>query len=82
MEKASAVVMLAGADPEPRSSSPRRQGVLMLSGVASGVSLFARVDYAVDNETKSINSWEIRWLQTPVQNVFLDAIFPMERDPD
>ena len=53
----------------------------MLSGVTPGVSLSARVDYAVDTETKSISSWEIRWLQTPVQNVFLDGIFPMERGP-
>ncbi|HME41692.1 MAG TPA: hypothetical protein VKF36_01285 [Syntrophorhabdales bacterium] len=80
LEKASAVLLLAEADPEQRSS-PRRQGVLMLSGVTPGVSLSARVDYTVDKETKSINSWEIRWLQTPVQNVFLDGIFPMERGP-
>jgi hypothetical protein len=79
-EKASAVLLLTEADPEPRSS-PRRQGVLMLSGVTPGVSLSARVDYAVDTETKSISSWEIRWLQGPVQNVFLDGIFPMERGP-
>jgi hypothetical protein len=80
LEKASAVLLLAEADPEQRSS-PRRQGVLMLSGVTLGVSLSARVGYTVDTETKSINSWELRWLQTPVQNVFLDGIFPMERGP-
>jgi hypothetical protein len=80
MEKASAVLMLTEADPEPRSS-PQRQGVLMLSGVTPGVTLSARVDYAVDNETKSITSWELRWLQRPVQNVFLDGVFPMERGP-
>jgi len=80
VEKASAVLMLTEEDPEQRSS-PRRQGVLMLSGVTPGLSVSARVDYAVDNETKSINSWEISWLQRPVQNIFLDGIFPMERGP-
>ena len=78
LEKASAVVMLNEADPEPRSS-PQRQVAFMLSGVTPGVSLSARVDYAVDNETKSITSWEIHWLGRPVQNVFLGGIFPMER---
>ena len=79
-EKASAVLTLTEAEPESRSP-PQRQGVLMLSGVTPGVSLSARVNYAFDNETKSITSWEIRWLQRPVQNVFLDGIFPMERGP-
>jgi hypothetical protein len=78
MEHASAVLILTEAEPEP-PGSPRRQDAFILSGVTPGASLSARVDYAVDKETKSITSWELRWRKGPVQNVFLDGIFPMER---
>jgi hypothetical protein len=53
----------------------------MLSGVAPGIHLSARVDYAFGSDTKSITTWEMRYLDKPVQNVFLDGIFPMERRP-
>ncbi len=76
LEKASAVLMLAETDPEPRNS-PRRQGVLMLSGVVPGMNVSARVDYTLGTDMKSIASWEMRYLDKPLQNVFLDSIFPM-----
>jgi hypothetical protein len=43
------------------------------------MNLSARVDYAFDTETRSITSWELHWLERPVQNVFLDGIFPVGR---
>ena len=74
MEHAAAVLILAKAEPEPPGSR-ERQDAFILSGVTPGASLSARVDYAVDTETKSITSWELRWHEGPVQNVFLDGIF-------
>jgi hypothetical protein len=79
-ERASAVLTLTEAGPESRSR-PRGRGMLMLSGVAPGVHFSARVDYVFAAETKSITSWELRYLDKPVLNVFLDGIFPMERRP-
>jgi hypothetical protein len=78
MEHASAVLTLTEAEPESRSR-PQRQGMLMLSGVAPGMNLSARVDYVFGNDMKSITSWEMRYLGRPVQNVFLDGIFPVGR---
>ena len=78
MEHASAVLTLTEAEPGSRIS-PKRQGMLILSGVAPGMKLSARVDYAFGNDTKSITSWEMRYLDKPVQNLFLDGIFPVGR---
>ena len=47
----------------------------VLSGVSSGVSGSALVDYSFDGKAKTITSWNISWLNQPVQNVFLDGIF-------
>jgi hypothetical protein len=47
----------------------------VLSGASRGVRASARVDYSFDNETKTVTSWKISWLNQPVQNVFLDGIF-------
>jgi hypothetical protein len=80
MEHASAVLTLTEAEPESRSR-PQRKGMLMLSGATPGMNLSARVDYALSNDAKSITSWEMRYLDKPVQNVFLDGIFPMGRGP-
>lgn len=79
-ERASAVLTLTEAEPESRSR-PRGRGMLMLSGVAPGIYLSTRVDYAFGSDTKSITSWEMRYLDKPVHNVFLDGIFPIERRP-
>ena len=79
-ERASAVLTLTEAEPESRSRRGGR-GVLTLSGVAPGMQLSARVDYVFGSDTKSITSWEMRYLDKPVHNVFLDGIFPMERRP-
>jgi len=69
---------LTEAEPES-GTSLQRQGALLLSGVTPGMNLSARVDYAFDTETRSITSWELHWLERPVQNVFLDGIFPVGR---
>jgi hypothetical protein len=47
----------------------------LLSAVSPGTRASARVDYSFDNETKTVTSWKISWLNPPVQNVFLDGIF-------
>ncbi len=66
-EKAFAVMTLIEMEKE-------RQGVV-LSGVTSGAKASARVDYSYDNQTKTVTSWKISWLNQPVQNVFLDGIY-------
>lgn len=66
-EKAFAVMTLTEMEHE-------RQGVV-LSGVTLGAKASARVDYIYDNQTKTVTSWKINWLNQPVQNVFLDGIF-------
>ncbi len=67
-ENASAVVVLAEAEGE-------RPGTVILSGAAPGMRASARVTYAFDKSTKTITSWETRWLDSPLQNAFLDGIF-------
>jgi hypothetical protein len=47
----------------------------LLSAVSPSARASARVDYSFDNETKTVTSWKISWLNPPVQNVFLDGIF-------
>ncbi len=80
MERASAVLILTEAEPESRSSS-QRQDTFILSGAAPGVSLSARVEYAFDKETKSITSWDMRWLKGPAHTAFLDGMFPTGHYP-
>jgi hypothetical protein len=70
-EKAFAVMTLIEMEHE-------RQGVV-LSGVTSGAKASARVDYSYDNQTKTVTSWKINWLNQPVQNVFLDGIYDKTR---
>lgn len=77
-EQASAVLTVTETEPEP-GRSLRRRGTFLLSGVAPGLNLFARVDYAFANDMKGITSWEMRYLDKPVHNVFVDGIFPVER---
>jgi len=67
-ENTSAIVVLTEAE-------HKRNGMIVLSGVSPGVSASARVDYSFDKETKTVTSWNISWLDQPVQNVFLDGIF-------
>ncbi len=74
MEHATAVLIVTEVEPEP-PGSPRRQDAFILSGVTTGASVSARVDYTVDKETGSITSWKLRWREGPVQAVFLDGIF-------
>ncbi|MBA4389801.1 MAG: hypothetical protein C0399_02555 [Syntrophus sp. (in: bacteria)] len=66
-EKAFAVMTLTEINHE-------RQG-MVLSGITLGARASARVDYIYDNQTKTVTSWKISWLNQPVQNVFLDGIF-------
>jgi hypothetical protein len=48
---------------------------MLLSGVSLGMTGSARVDYSFDNKTKTVTSWNITWLNQPVQTVLLDGIF-------
>ncbi len=75
MERAAAVLILSETEPESRSSS-QRQVSFILSGAARGASLSARIEYVFDKETKSITSWDMRWLKGPAQTTFLDHMFP------
>ena len=52
-----------------------RHVMTVLSGVTSGMSASARVDYSFNKETKTVTSWKMSWLDKPVRNVFLDGIF-------
>jgi hypothetical protein len=52
-----------------------REHGAVLSGVSSGMSGAAFVDYSFDNKTKTVTLWKISWMNQPVQNVFLDGIF-------
>jgi hypothetical protein len=69
-EKASAVLILAEGEHE-------NPGMIIISGVIPGMRASARVDYAFDKNTKTITSWETHWLDSPLQNAFLDGIFDM-----
>jgi hypothetical protein len=66
-EKAFAVMILTEMDHGRHET--------LLSAVSPGARVSARVDYSFDNETKTVTSWKISWLNPPVQNVFLDGIF-------
>jgi hypothetical protein len=48
---------------------------VVLSGVSPGMKACAQVDYRFDNESKTITSWKINWMNQAVQNIFLDGIF-------
>ena len=52
-----------------------KDGRIMLSGVAPGMGIAASVDYAFDTKARAITSWQMRWLDRPVANVFLEGIF-------
>ncbi len=65
VEEASAVLVLTEA----------KDGRIMLSGVTPGMGIAASVDYAFDTKARAITSWQMRWLDRPVTNVFLEGIF-------
>ena len=68
VESASAVLVLTEGEHE-------KDGMIVLSGVAPGMSASMRVDYSFDEKTKTVTSWKMSWLDKPVQNVFLDGIY-------
>jgi hypothetical protein len=67
-ENASAVLVLTQAEQGP-------QGKAVLSGVTSGMTASALVEYGFDKKTKIVTSWKMSWLDKPVQNILLDGIF-------
>ncbi len=66
-ENAFAVIALTETDNEGH--------MVVLSGVSPGMKASACVNYTLDTESKTVNSWKINWLNQPVQNVFVDGIF-------
>jgi len=66
-ENAFAVIALTEMDNEGHT--------VVLSGVSPGMKVSARINYTLDTESKTVNSWKINWLNQPVQNVFVDGIF-------
>ena len=65
-ENISTVIVLTEMDHED---------TMVLSGASAGMRGSACIDYSFDNKTKTVTSWNINWLNQPVQNVFLDGIF-------
>jgi hypothetical protein len=66
-ENALAVIILANGDSDKNS--------VVLSGATPGIKASAYVDYAFDEESKTITSRVIHWLNQPIQDDFLDGIF-------
>jgi hypothetical protein len=66
-ENAFAVIILTEMDNEGHT--------VVLSGVSPGMKASARVNYDLDNESKTVTSWKINWLNQTVRNVFIDDIF-------
>jgi len=66
-ENAFAVIILTEMDNEGHT--------VVLSGVSPGMKASARVNFNLDNESKTVTSWKINWLNQPVRNVFIDDIF-------
>jgi hypothetical protein len=66
-ENAFAVIVLSEKDHEGHT--------VVLSGVSLGMRASAHVNFNLDNESKTVTSWKINWLNQPVQNVFIDDIF-------
>jgi hypothetical protein len=66
-ENTFAVIILTEMDNESHT--------VVLSGVSPGLRASARVNYTLDNESKTVTSWKINWLNKPVRNVFIDDIF-------
>jgi hypothetical protein len=66
-ENAIAVIILTEMDNEGHK--------VVLSGVSPGMKASARINYDLDNESKTITSWKINWLNQPVRNDFIDDIF-------
>jgi hypothetical protein len=67
-EKATCVLVLIGAE-------PAKKGVSILTGAAPGVKISARIDYAIDEKTKTVTSWKTSFLDQPVRNDFINRIF-------
>ena len=66
-ENAIAIIILTEMDNEGHK--------VVLSGVSPGMKACAQVDYRFDNESKTVISWKISWLNQPFQNVFIEGIF-------
>jgi hypothetical protein len=67
-ENVTAVLVLVDAERGKR-------GMMILSGVAPGMSASARVEYSFDKESKSVTSWKISWLEGPPRSAFLEGVF-------
>ena len=48
---------------------------VVLSGVSPGMKASVCVDYRFENESKTVTSWKINWLNHTVENAFIDGIF-------
>jgi hypothetical protein len=70
-ESAYAVMALIEIDPKRHK--------VVLSGVTPGAKASVHLDYTFDAKTKTVTSWELKWLNQPVQNPFLNGIFDEPR---
>ena len=66
-ENAFAVIILTEMDNEGHT--------VVLSGVSPGMKASAHVNFNLDNESKTFTSWNINWLNQPLENVFINDIF-------
>jgi hypothetical protein len=66
-ENASAVIVLSETD------SKRQRATL--SGVSPGAKASVHLNYGFDAKTKTVTSWELKWLNQPVRSPFLDGIY-------
>jgi hypothetical protein len=76
-EGALAVVLLTDARPPTRSGNFLQRGTFLLSGATLLVDACASVAYTLDEQSRFFSFSEIEWLDEPVEDFFLDGIFPM-----
>ena len=77
-ERASAVVVVAGADAGGARAARapfQEKGVLLFSGAAPDARASARATYILERETKTLSSWEMRVSSEPGETFFLEGVF-------
>jgi hypothetical protein len=66
-ENVSAVMVLSETDPKRQRAT--------LSGVSPGAKASVHLNYNFDAKTKTVTSWELKWLSQPIRSPFLDGVF-------
>ncbi|OPY60561.1 MAG: hypothetical protein A4E57_04424 [Syntrophorhabdaceae bacterium PtaU1.Bin034] len=83
-EQAHAVVILSDTktnNTNKHADASSRSGRIIISGITRNLKAGAVITYTLDLKTKTFGSWQMSWLENPVQDFFLEGVFDQDATP-